>query len=193
MAAVIIDMKIIDIDHAIQLVEIQQEDSAAIFKLINSERNYLQKWLPFVHWTKEIADTETYVLSLINAPAGLYEYVFTIGDNGKTIGLIGFVRTERHNRKSEIGYWLSENYQGKGIMTRSVKALCKFGFGELQLNRIQIKCAVGNLSSSNIPKRLSFMFEGIERQGKLQADGTFKDLEVYSLLARDFKHDLIRF
>lgn len=41
--------------------------------------------------------------------------------------------------------------------------------------------------------RLSFIYEGIERQGELQADGTFKDLEVYSLLARDFKHELIRF
>lgn len=142
-----------------------------------------------MHWTRELADIKAYVLSRINPPAGLYEYVFIIRENGKTIGLIGFVRTERHNRKSELGYWLSENYQGKGIMTRSVKALCKFGFGELQLKRIQIKCAVGNLSSSNIPKRLSFMFEGIERQGELQADGTFKDLEIYSLLARDFTLD----
>lgn len=179
-------MMIININSSIKLTQIQAEDATAIFNLINTERDYLGKWLPFVHMTKQIADTEAYVLSLVNAPAGSFEYVFTIRNEAKIIGLIGFVRTEAHNKKSEIGYWLSEKHQGNGIMTQSVKALCKFGFDELQLNRIQIKCAVGNIPSRNIPQRLGFKCEGIERQGEIQHDGSFKDLEVYSLLRSEF-------
>jgi ribosomal-protein-serine acetyltransferase len=67
-------------------------------------------------------------------------------------------------------------------MTESVKLLVKFAFEELNINRIQIRCAVGNTQSSNISKKLGFKFEGIEREGELFPDGSFKDLEVYSIL-----------
>lgn len=57
---------------------------------------------------------------------------------------------------------------------------------ELGLNRVQIKCAVGNTPSSNIPKRLRFQREGVERAGELFADGNFVDIEVYSLLKYEY-------
>ena len=89
------------------------------------------------------------------------------------------------NRITEIGYWLSEKAQGKGIMTRAVKKLIAFAFEERGMNRIVIKCAVGNTKSKNIPKRLGFTYEGTERDGELLAGGIYTDIEVYSLLKRD--------
>ena len=52
----------------------------------------------------------------------------------------------------------------------------------MAMNRIEIKCAIGNTPSSSIPQRLVFKFEGIERAGELFPDGCFKDLEIYSIL-----------
>jgi ribosomal-protein-serine acetyltransferase len=86
------------------------------------------------------------------------------------------------NRKTEIGYWLSEKFQGQGLVTKSVSELCHFAFQKLDMNRVQIKCAVGNTPSANIPKRLNFTFEGIERQGELLIGNIFTDLEIYSKL-----------
>jgi len=176
----------IEITENIQLKQIQSEDASALFELIDSEREYLGQWLPFVPLTKVVSDTEAYVLSLVNAPLTNFEYVFTIWESEKIIGLIGFIRSDTHNKKTEIGYWMSQYAQGKGIMTKCVKALCHFAFEELDMNRIQIKCAIGNTPSSNIPKRLGFYFEGIERDGEIYAQNTFRDLEVYSLLKNDF-------
>ena len=65
--------------------------------------------------------------------------------------------------------------------------LIDYAFDELELNRIAIKCAVGNQPSKNIPMRLGFVFEGIERDGELFPDGHFVDLEVYSLLKKEWK------
>ena len=48
-----------------------------------------------------------------------------------------------------------------------------------------IRCAVNNEKSKSIPKSLNFRFEGIERAGELLSDGSFTDLEVYSLLRSD--------
>jgi ribosomal-protein-serine acetyltransferase len=53
------------------------------------------------------------------------------------------------------------------------------------MNRVQIKCAIGNMPSNNIPKRLGFKFEGIERGGELLTGGVFTDLAVYSKLKND--------
>jgi len=71
-------------------------------------------------------------------------------------------------------------------MTSAVDCLCKYAFEELEMNRVQICCAVENTSSSNIPRRLGFQFEGIERAGELFPDGIFADIEVYSLLKNEY-------
>ena len=66
-----------------------------------------------------------------------------------------------------------------------MRALINFGFSELNLNRIQIKCAPENVKSNNIPKRLGFSFEGVERDSEFVKDGVFRDANVWSLLKRE--------
>jgi ribosomal-protein-serine acetyltransferase len=90
------------------------------------------------------------------------------------------------NKKTELGYWLAENMQGKGIITGSITVLIRFAFKKLKLNRVQIKVAVGNFKSLAIPKKLGFSFEGIERAGEKHQQ-LYHDLEVYSLLANDMR------
>lgn len=175
----------IKIDNEIELKQLEQPDSIDIFKTIDSQREYLGRWLPFVEFTKEITDTEKFVDSVINAPEDKFEYVFTIRKQNEFVGLIGFKDTDKLNKKTEIGYWLSEKYQKQGIITKSVDKLCDFAFNKLDINRIQIKCAVENKSSIKIPQRLGFKFEGIERQGELLTGNTFTDLGIYSKLKSD--------
>lgn len=177
------------VDEQIELRQLEESDSVEIFNTIDSQREYLGKWLPFVEFTKELADTERFVNSAINAPDENFEFVFTIRKNGEFVGLIGFKDTDIQNRKTEIGYWLSEKAQKQGIVTKSVQRLCDFAFNNQVLNRIQIKCAAGNTASSNIPKRLGFTFEGIERQGEMLTGRVFTDLEIYSLLKSDFPNE----
>ena len=177
----------IHINPVRKLSSIQMEDASRIFSLLDTQRDYLGKWLSFVESRKEVADIAAYIHAIESAPEATKEPVFTIRYENEIIGLIGFVRTDFHNKKTEIGYWISQHHQGKGIMTKSVNALCHLAFEEWGMNRIQIKCAVGNTSSSNIPKRLSFTFEGVERSGEQFPDGSYKDLETYSLLKKEYK------
>jgi ribosomal-protein-serine acetyltransferase len=176
---------VIKIDTETELKQVGKTDSADIFKTIVSQREYLGKWLPFVEFTKEISDTEKFVDSIVNAPEDRFEYVFVIKKKNEFVGLIGFKDTDKLNKKTEIGYWLSQQHQKQGIMTKSVDKLCEFAFNQQGINRIQIKCAVGNKLSINIPQRLGFKFEGIERQGELLTGNVFTDLEIYSKLKND--------
>ncbi len=176
---------IIKIDNDIELRQLEQTDAMDIFQAIDSQREYLGKWLPFVVFTRSVSDSEEFVNSVINAPKERFELQFTIRKRDQFIGLIGFKDTDKANKKTEIGYWLSEKYQKQGIITRSVEKLCNFAFNELDLNRVQIKCAVGNQRSKNVPKRLGFKFEGVERHGELLTGNIFTNLEIYSKLKSD--------
>lgn len=171
------------VDDHLYLKQLETPDALTIFETINSQRDYLRQWLPFVDHTQEIGDTIQFIKT-VNQDK---ERVFVLKYEEQFAGLIGFRDTDKSNKKSEIGYWLSEPFQKKGIVTNAVKVLVKYAFDELNMNRIEIKCAVGNAPSKRIPQRLGFSFEGIIRQGELFPDGRFVDLECYSLL----RHDMV--
>ena len=179
---------ILNIDNSTTLKQLKLSDSTDIFNLINSERDYLGKWLPFVALTKEITDTEQFIKSIIEAPDEKPEYVFAIRRANKFIGLIGFKDTDRSNAKTEIGYWLSEAYQKQGIITNAVKELCNFAFNTLKINRVVIKCAKENIPSINVANRLGFVYEGTERDGEILTGDIYTDLKIFSMLKKEFKY-----
>ena len=169
----------IDISDTIKLKRISLDDVQAIFDTINMERAYLRKWLPFVDNTLQVSDTFAYVQLVIEEN----QIVYTIWEQNSFCGLIGFKSIDETNQKAEISYWLSEAAQGKGIITLSVREMLLYAFEELDINKAQIKVAVGNTKSRKVPERLGFELEGIERDGERKSDGSYHDIEVYSKLA----------
>jgi len=172
-------MKSIPILPDIALRELQPADAADIFSAIDAERSYLGRWLPFVQFTRSAEDSQRYVRSVLEAP--FREAVFTIRDCGRFIGLIGFKSTDPLARTTEIGYWLREAWQGRGIVTRAVAALCRMARDELALRSVAIKCATGNGPSNRIPQRLGFTLSHVERRAELLEDGRYVDANVYVL------------
>ena len=170
----------IKIDSDLELRQLKLSDASDIFNTIDKQRTYLGKWLPFVAFTQKLEDTESFVTSMVNAPEEPFEITFTIRKRGEFVGLIGFKDSDKTIRKTEIGYWISQKFQKEGIVTKSVAKLCDFAFGEQGFTTVQIKCAVENTPSINIPKRLGFKFEGIESDGELLTGNVYTDLEVYS-------------
>lgn len=155
--------------------------ASVVFETINHDRDYLKEWLPFVNHTFDISDTERFIESV---SGNNRDQVFSIWYREEFAGLIGFKDTDWINRKTEIGYWLAKNMQGKGIITLCVRTLCNHAFHKMKMNRIQIKAAVENVKSQAIPQKLNFKYEGIERSGELH-ENKYIDLKVYSLLANE--------
>lgn len=96
-------------------------------------------------------------------------------------GLIGFKSADAARRSVEVGYWLREEQQGKGIMAAAVRTLCGLAFGEMGMRRVEIRCGTGNLPSNRIPQRLGFLRSHVEAQGEQLSDGEWIDLNVYVL------------
>jgi ribosomal-protein-serine acetyltransferase len=94
-------------------------------------------------------------------------------------GLLGI---EWEPRKTGIGYWLAEEHQGRGLMTRAVQAVTDYAFDELELNRVEIQAGRDNRRSRAIPERLGFQQEGVLRDYERVGD-RYLDIVVYALLA----------
>lgn len=162
-----------------------ETDAEAVFHVIDRNRDYLRQWLPWLDDSKTIEDTRKYIqsdLSEFEKKEGLDLGIWYVG---QWVGGIGFHAWGGKNRKSSIGYWLSEDFQGKGIMTDTVRALVTYGFEQMNLNRIEIRCASENTRSRAIPEKLGFKTEGVLRQSEWLYDH-FVDLVVYSLLKSEW-------
>ncbi len=161
------------------------EDASVIWQAVDSHRDYLVLWLPFVDRLTCEGDEEAFLAEVLSVPYEERNLVYVIEKGEEFCGLVGFVATDTDNRRTEIGYWLLPEYQGQGVMTRCVRYLCLWSVEARSINRVQIRCAVGNHSSNAIPQRLGFQLEGTEREGELLASGKYADINVYSLLKEE--------
>lgn len=177
-------MEHIRVNDKIRLELIKGSMAQIIYDTIERDRKYLAEWLPFVAFTREVSDTVAFIASL-TSQGNKKDSVYCIWYKEEFAGLIGFKETDWVNRKSELGYWLAEKMQGKGIIVASVEKLIKYAFKSQKLNRIQIKVAEGNTKSESIPLRLGFKFEGIERDGELH-DKKYLNLKIFSLLRKEW-------
>jgi len=178
-------MQSIVVSNEILLEPIAMADASMIYNAIDKNRSYLSRWLPFVSYTHSAADTEMFIREVLTNRAFNLNEVYTIWYKGVFAGLIDFHHHNRVNSKIEMGYWLIKNMTGKGIVHQSCGAMIGVAFEKLEINRITIRCAVGNQSSEKVALGLGFHFEGIERNGERYQDH-FLDLKVYSLLFNEF-------
>lgn len=169
----------------IELKQFLPADAETLFTLTDKNRMYLREWLTWLDKIESVKDTEVFIKNSYARAQGEKGADFGIYHNGVLVGAIGFHMIDKINKKTTIGYWLDEKYQGKGIMTAAVKILINFAFKDLELNRVQINCAVGNNKSSALPKKLGFKIEGIARQTEWLYDH-FIDWEEYSLLSEEW-------
>lgn len=176
-------MEHIRVSDKIRLEEIKLSMAQVIFDTINNDREYLQEWLPFVEFTKRVEDTEAFISSMMSL-RNKKDNIYSIWYKEKFAGLIGFKDTDWVNRKTEIGYWLAEKMQKKGIISNCIEKLIKYAFKSQKMHRIQIKVAEGNTKSEAIPLQFGFRLEGIERDGELH-DNKYLSLKVYSLIKSD--------
>lgn len=114
-------MKNLRVSEEIELCPVALNDVEDIFRTIDRERKHLGHWLPFVEFTKSSEDSRLFVEAVMTKSVGPADIVYVIRYEGLFAGLIGYKSTDSANRKTEIGYWISERFQGKGIITRSVR------------------------------------------------------------------------
>ena len=172
------------IDSALELRQLEGGEAALLFALTEKNRPYLRRWLPWLDDTGDEEDSRAFIESGHERYANRESIELGVWHRGALIGMVAFNQFAWGPRSGELGYWLDAEAQGAGLMTRTCRAMTAHGFTELDLNRVEIRCAVDNLKSRAIPERLGFRREGQLREVEWLYDH-FVDHFVYGLLARD--------
>jgi len=107
-------------------------------------------------------------------------------ENGKVIGSTGFFTVDYNHHKGEIGYALSREYWGKGIMPEAVNAVIGIGFNEFGLNRIQAHTSIDNKGSAKVLLKCGMKFEGTMR-AFVKVKGEFWDVNYYAILRKEWE------
>jgi ribosomal-protein-serine acetyltransferase len=176
--------KVIDEHIHLRLLELRYAEE--LFQLVDQNRTYLRQWLPWLDRTKSPEDTKAFIQSGLKQFSENNGFQAGIFYNGQIVGCIGLHEIDWNNRKTAIGYWLSEHCQGKGIMTRACRAMIDYAVKDAGLNRVEIRAAEWNAKSRAIPERLGFVNEGITRQEEWLYDH-YVDHVIYGMLAEDWK------
>lgn len=174
----------VDKEISIELLQLHHKEE--LFTLIDTNREHLRKWLLWVDKRQSPVDLEPVIPIWLQNYADNNGFDAGIRFNEKLVGMIGLHYIDWKNKSTSIGYFLAEDAQGLGIITKSITAILEYLFTTLKLHRVEIQCAVNNHKSIAVPERLGFVKEGIKRDGQLLYD-RYEDLVTYSLLADEWK------
>jgi ribosomal-protein-serine acetyltransferase len=175
----------IQVDENLSLHLARHELAEDIFQAIDDNRAFLRQWLPWVDGTRTVEDTKTFIRESMQHNSDGSRLTLFIVSNGRIAGSLGVVHFNKDHRRCEIGYWLREDLQGQGIMTRSLAVFAAFLFQKKKMNRLEVLVIPGNDRSRSVPLRLGFLSDGVLRKA-LQMYGSFHDVEVFSLLKEDW-------
>ncbi|MGI2773903.1 GNAT family N-acetyltransferase [Bacillus cytotoxicus] len=181
-------MLIHKIDEEVTLRTFNESDAEEFYNLIISSKSYLKEWLGWLDYIEKAEDAAQNIKTRLKefAENGGYPKSFAIISKGKIAGTIGFNDIHKTNKIGIVGYWLGEEFQGKGIMAKALKSLIDYGFKELGLNKIEISVAVENKKSRALPERFGFVEEGKIRQAEWLYNH-YVDHVIYGLLATEWK------
>lgn len=113
----------------------------------------------------------------------IFAFAITIDD--KAIGSIGAFRQNNiHKQTAELGYYIGEDYWGKGIMTEAVKQICEFVFSKSDIIRIYAEPFAYNTASCRALEKAGFQYEGTLRKNAVK-NGKVLDMKMYSLLREE--------
>jgi len=167
----------------VDLREWRVEDAPDLTAAMNNKKvqDNLRDGIPYPYTEKDAIE----FISTTLAADKDSQYSFAITYNGKVIGSIGLFRKQNvHHLTAELGYYITEPYWGKGIMTKAVRKMCAYVFERTDIIRIFAEPYAYNQASCRVLEKAGFQFEGTLRQNALK-NGQSVDMKMYAKLRTD--------
>lgn len=175
----------LDVDKKCVVKPLEIRDANELFQLMDRSRKSLSEWLVFPSYTHSVSDTITFIKKSLKRSEANNGYWSGIWYEGTLVGSIGLLYIDHKTKRTEIGYWLGEEFVGKGFMLSACKQIINHLFNEQHLQKVEIKVARTNTKSLAIPIKLGFTQEGIIRRDEM-INHTINDRIVYGLLKEEW-------
>jgi [ribosomal protein S5]-alanine N-acetyltransferase len=134
----------------------------------------------------DVAAAKDWIGGLRERNATGLEWIVAICWHGHLIGSVGLT-IEAEHRRAELGYWLGEDYRGRGFARAAIVRSVEIAFAELGLRRIYALCFPENAASQHLLRKLGFRKEGRLR-GHIVKDDVTKDAILFGLTSKTASH-----
>ena len=115
-----------------------------------------------------------------------YDWAVVERESGRMIGTCGFTSIDLANRRGEIGYVLNPDYHRRAYAPEAARAVIEFGFGKLELNRIEARFMEGNEPSRRVAEKIGMTFEGYARDA-IFVKGSYRTVGTCAILRDEFQ------
>ena len=139
--------------------------------------NNLRDGLPYPYTQR---DAEDYIRAMLSADENS-SFAFAVTVEDRCIGSIGAFRQGNiHGRTAELGYYLAEEYWGRGLMTQAIGQLCRWVFAHTDILRIYAEPFSYNIGSCRALEKAGFHYEGLMKNNAVK-NGKLLDMKLYAL------------
>lgn len=173
------------VSEDLHLVLLEPRHVEPLFRAVDENRAHLRLWLPWVDDTRSSTDILAFIRSTQQQFGANNGFQTALVFRGEIAGMCGYKHIDWTGRSAELGYWLGERFQHRGLMTAACRVYLAHAFEDLELNRVEVRVAVANERSRAIPERLGFTSEGVIRQAEWLYDRA-TDHAVYGILREEW-------
>ena len=152
------------VDDDVELRLWEESYAEELFALVDRNRSHLREWLPWLDITRSVEDQRGFIRRVRKNFVNRISLETGIWVDGRLTGTIGFHTANLEKRSTQIGYWISADAQGQGLITRCCTALLDYAFDKGDFDKVEIHVARENRKSRAIPERLGFEEERIEEK-----------------------------
>lgn len=173
----------------VRLRPLRLSDAPAVWEAVEESRARLERWLPWVHETRSVADERRSIARIRGLWRRREGFAVGIFDrrSGRYLGGSGLHRINWMTRCFEIGYWIRASAEGRGYVSEAVRLLTCTAFDRLGATRIEIFMHPSNARSEAVPRRLGFVYEGTLRAVTPGLGGVLEDRRLYALVRADYE------
>ncbi|MGN0812127.1 MAG: GNAT family N-acetyltransferase [Candidatus Coproplasma sp.] len=151
------------------------KDLAYALNNLNVQNN-LRDGLPFPY-TEE--DALSFIKSMLSADKD-NTFAFAIVYKGKCVGSIAaFRQSNIHFKTAEVGYYIGEEYWGRGVTTSALKELCDYVFANTDIIRLYAEPFTYNNGSCKVLEKAGFTREGVLKSNAVKC-GAVLDMALYA-------------
>lgn len=173
------------IDDELLLRMLEPADAQEMFNVVDASREHLRPWLPWVDATTRAEHTLQFIQQSRTQQHNQEAMALGIIYQRRIIGGMGMHNWDHTLKKAQLGYWLSKEHEGKGIIQRCLAGFIDFLFNKAGLNKVEIHFMVNNLRSATVAEKMGFKVEGIIRQSYL-LNGAYHDIVITGLLKKEW-------
>ncbi|WP_238993522.1 GNAT family N-acetyltransferase [Nocardioides caldifontis] len=161
------------------------DDAGPIASLLRANREFLTPWEPVrpdSFFTEE-GQLAALRAALTEHELGLGHPLVVLDDDGEIVGRLNVTGIVRGAFQSaNLGYWIAQSANGRGLATSAVAAAKELAFGELGLHRLQAATLLHNTASQKVLERNGFVRIGMA-PAYLSIAGRWQDHLLFQVLA----------